>query len=89
MNDNTPTTTALKELNIGELNEQERLLLVLQLIESGVEINTAFVKDEESDVFTHQLMRISCGDYATLSQPEPLGTPLRPATGAELNQTVN
>jgi len=78
-----------EKIAIENLDTQERLKLFLQLIESGVEVNTAFIKDEQTDVFTHQILKISCGDYATLSQPEVLATPLRPATGGELGQTVN
>jgi hypothetical protein len=75
---------------INEMSDQEKLTTFLELIEAGVEINTAFVKEnEETDVFTHQLVRISCGDYNTLSQPEMLNTALVPASGAQLNQTVN
>jgi hypothetical protein len=76
-------------MNIAEMDDQTKLTTFLQLIEAGVDINTAFVKDEVSDVFTHEMIHISCGDYNTLSQPEPLATPLRPATGGELNKTVN
>lgn len=71
------------------MNEQEKLKAFLSLIEAGVVVNTAFVKGDTTDTFTHQLLQITCGDYTTYSQPEPLDIPLVPASATQLNQTVN
>lgn len=71
------------------LSDDEAILQqFFALIEEGnIEINTGFIPDDEGK-FTHQVLRITCGEYISVSQPEPLHVPLIPA-GAPAGETVN
>ena len=75
-------------MKIKKLSDEQCLNLFLELLKDRVELNTHFVVDDEGNL-THQIIALSCGEYATTSQPEPLEIPLRPCTGAEQGATVN
>lgn len=80
--------TTNKNIDIESLSDEEALGLFINLLSTRVGIETAFVPDERTGDITHQIIQVSCGDYASYSQPEPLGVILRPA-GAPQGETIN
>lgn len=70
------------------MSDEECLNKVIELLQNRVEIDTVFVADERGNG-THQVLRISCGEFVTYSQPEPLAIAVRPATAEELGVAVN
>jgi hypothetical protein len=87
VNDITTTTLTTVENEIDD--QEEALQALIQLIQDNdIEINTGFIPDEETGIYTHQVLRITCGEYVTVSQPEPLAIPLQPV-GAPEGATVN
>lgn len=73
-----------------DMSDQDKLITAVHLLENGVEINTAFIKDEDNpDVYTHQVLRVSCGEFEVYSSPEAMQTPLKIATAEDLGQRVN
>jgi hypothetical protein len=73
----------------NEYQDYECIQKFLEFLDERITINTAFVRDPETGNLTHQIIEISCGEMVSLSQPQPLDTILRPATGAEIGATVN
>lgn len=71
------------------MTDEECLTKFIEFLDERIEINTGFVRDPETGNITHQVVQISCGDFVTVSQPEPLEMVLRPATAAEIGATVN
>jgi hypothetical protein len=69
--------------------DEEVLKDVINLLETRVEINTGFIPDGESGNLTHQVLQIVCGEYVTVSAPQPLEFPLRLATAEEQGFSVN
>lgn len=78
-----------KELKISKMSDEDCLKKFLEFLETRVTLDTGFVTDPDTGNITHQVVQISCGEYVTVSHPEPLAIALRPATGAELGATVN
>lgn len=70
-------------------SDEETLKEFLTFLENGIEITTGFIPDEDTGFLTHQVIRITCGEYITVSQPEPLAFPLQPAPIAETGITIN
>lgn len=75
-------------MNIEEMNDEECLTTFLKFLDKRVSINTGLIKDEKSGNVTHQVVRIECGEMATVSEPQLLETPLRVADAAETGATV-
>lgn len=75
--------------SIEDFSDEECMEIFLALLAERVIINTGFLKDEESDNLVHQILQVHCGDLVSVSEPEVLAVPLRPATGQELGETVN
>ena len=76
-------------MKIKKMTDEECLNKFLEFLNERITLNTGFVRDPDSGNITHQVVQISCGDYVTVSQPEPLDIPLRVATGEEIGATVN
>ena len=70
------------------MTDEECLQKFLEFLSERVSINTLFVQDD-ADNLTHQILQIKCGEFVSVSEPEPLAVVLRPATGEELGATVN
>jgi len=68
--------------------DEECLKQILDLLESRVSIETSFVIDDDTGIVTHQVLKITCGEYVTVSHPEPLEVPLQLA-GIVPGTTVN
>lgn len=75
-------------MKINKMTDEECLTKFLKFLEGRVAVDTVFVQDDNGNL-THQILKITCGEYATVSQPEELAVPLRPATADELGATVN
>lgn len=75
-------------VNIKEMTDENCLNAAIQLLEQRVSINTGFIPNDEG-TFTHQVLQISCGEYVTVSQPQPLEFPLRFASAEEQGATIN
>jgi hypothetical protein len=76
-------------MKIKKMSDEECLSKFVEFLEERISITTNFVVDPDTDLITHQLMVIKCGDLATMSHPEQLELPLRVATGTEIGATVN
>lgn len=74
---------------IKNMTDEECLTTFLEFLENRITFNTGFVRDPDTGNLTHQVVQITCGEMATISQPEPLEVILRPATGEEIGATVN
>lgn len=74
--------------NIKDMSDEDVLALFLEILSTRVGIETAFVPDEDTGDITHQIMQVSCGNYASYSQPEQLGVVLRPVEGARQGVTI-
>ena len=70
------------------MTDEECLSKFLEFLEERVELSTGFVTDEKTGNLTHQVVHITCGDYVSVSQPEPLEVILRPAGGTEIEGAV-
>jgi hypothetical protein len=69
--------------------DEAKLKRFIDLLEDGIELTTGFIPDEDTGYLTHQVIRVSCGEFVTVSQPEPLVFPLTPAPIAETGITIN
>jgi len=76
-------------LNIETMNDEECLKAFLGFLKERVGINTGFVRDPDTGNITHQVVQLTCGEYTSISEPEPLEVVLRPATGEEVGATIN
>ena len=70
------------------MSDEECLQTIIQFLEDRVSINTGFVANDEG-ILTHQVLQITCGEYHTVSQPQPLDMPLVFATGEQQGVTIN
>lgn len=75
-------------MKIKKMTDEECLQAAIELLETRVSVTTGFIPNDEG-TFTHQVLQISCGDFVTVSQPQPLENPVRFATAAEQGITVN
>lgn len=75
-------------MNIEELSDEQCLKTVIEFLENRVGISTGFVPREDG-VLTHQVVQITCGEFVTVSTPQPLEVPLRFATAEEQGILLN
>ena len=75
-------------MKIKKMSDEECLNKFIEMLADRVEIDTVFVADERGNG-THQILKVSCGEFVTYSKPEPLAIPVRPATAEELGVAVN
>jgi hypothetical protein len=75
-------------MKIKKMNDEECLNKFVEFLQERVGIDTIFVADDRGNG-THQILKITCGEFVTYSNPEPLAVPVRPATAEELGETVN
>jgi len=68
--------------------DEECLQAVLNLLETRVSIETSFIINPDSNLITHQVLKITCGEYTTVSQPEPLEVPMK-LVGTLPSTTIN
>lgn len=85
----TKITTPTEEIELAPISDEEILKQLIDWMEDRVAISTGFIPDEDTGVLTHQILQITCGEYTTVSNPEPLAIPLRPVGGDELDVTIN
>lgn len=76
-------------MKIKKMTDEQCLGKFIEMLDERVSINTGFVRDDEKDIFTHQVVQITCGDLVSTSQPMPLAMPMRPATVEEMGETLN
>lgn len=76
-------------MKIKKMNDEECLKTFIDMLETRVAMNTAFVRDEETGNITHQVVQLVCGEFSSFTQPQPLANPLRLATAEEQGATVN
>lgn len=76
-------------MKIKKMNDEECLTKFLEFLQERVNITTGFVRDPETGNITHQVIKVRCGNYMSVSEPEELDVVLRVATGDEQNATVN
>jgi len=76
-------------MKISKMNDEECLTKFLEFLEERVSINTGFIRDPDTGNITHQVLQVSCGDYLSVSQPQPLENVLRLANAEEVGATLN
>lgn len=76
-------------MKINKMSDEQCLNKFLEFLKERVILNTVFVVDPETDNLTHQILHITCGEYISVSDPEPLSNVLRFATGEEQGATIN
>lgn len=76
-------------MNLKKMTDEQCLTKFIKFLDDRVSIDTIFIQDPDSGVLTHQILKITCGEYATVSQPQPLEVPLTPATAQDVGATVN
>lgn len=76
-------------MKLKKMTDEEVMNTFVEMLSDRVTLNTAFVVDNDSGNITHQIVRISCGELISMSQPEALEVILRPATAVEQGATVN
>lgn len=82
------TRTTLQIMKLKKMNDEECLNKFLEFLDTRVSIDTKFVVNDEGNI-THQILVIACGEFMTVSQPQPLEVILRPAMAEELGLIVN
>lgn len=83
------TETNDNEVTPTDGKDEEILQKFIQMIiDEGIDISVGFVPDDNG-FFTKQFLRISRGEYATLSDPVPMKVPVMPAPFPEAGITVN
>jgi len=75
-------------MKIKKMSDEECLNKFIEFLQDRVSIDTIFVADDRGNG-THQVLKITCGEFVTYSTPEPLAVPVRPATAEELGVVVN
>lgn len=75
--------------SVNAMSDEECLSLFLKLLAERITLNTGFIKEEDNDNLTHQVLQVSCGEFTTVSQPEELSVILRAATAEEQGATIN
>jgi hypothetical protein len=76
-------------MKIKKMTDRQCLDTVAELMDTRVGITTLFVQDKETDLLTHQILNIQCGEENLVSNPQKLEVPLRVATAEEMGVTVN
>lgn len=76
-------------MKLKKMNDEECLTKFLEFLNERVQLNTNFVQDPDTGLLTHQLIQITCGEFVTVSQPEPLEYPLRLATAEDFGLRLN
>ena len=76
-------------MKIKKMTDEECIQKFLEFLEDRVTINTGFVRDPETGNLTHQVIQVSCGEFVSVSQPEPIDIVLQPAPAAEQGRTIN
>ena len=71
------------------MNDDEVMQLFIEMLNTRVGLNTAFVQDNDTGNITHQVVRITCGELVSMSSPELLEMPMRPALAEEVGASVN
>lgn len=71
------------------MTDEECLTKFLEFLETRVSINTAFVRDDDTGNITHQIVEVRCGEYVSVSAPQPLEVALRIADADETGVTLN
>lgn len=75
---------------IKNLTDEECLTEVLEYLRDRVEVGVSFGQDKDSELITHSVITLRCGDYATDSAPEELPVPfMLPDIARDTNITVN
>lgn len=75
--------------NVNEMTDEEALKTFIDLLENRVSITTGFLTTGEGDVFTHQFLKVRCGELEVTSAPEILGIPLVVAPASEQVITIH
>lgn len=81
--------TFSKKNDISKLSDEECLTKFIEFLEDRVNVTTLFVRDEETGNLTHQVIQIRCGDFVSVSNPEPMEYALRLATAEEQGMSLN
>ena len=76
-------------MKIEKMTDQQALDKFVEFLSTRISITTGFAETDQDGNFTHQFMRIKCGELELISEPELLDIPLRLATATELGATVN
>jgi hypothetical protein len=76
-------------LNIEKLTDEECLALMLELLATRVKLGTAYIKDEASELLTHQVLLLHCGELKTQTAPNKLSVNLLPVEDVLKERTVN
>lgn len=76
-------------MKIKKMTDEECLKAFIEMLETRISITTGFISENDNGNITHQILQVSCGEYATVSAPERLEVELRVATAEELGATVN
>lgn len=76
-------------MNIKEMTDEELLNFVLEALAERIEFTSGFITDPQTGYATHQVLRLVCGDLATLSQPQEMDSPMQVVEPALTGETVN
>lgn len=75
-------------MKISELSDEDCLKKFLKMLDTRVGITTNFINNDDGYI-THQVLRIRCGSFISVSQPQPLASIMRLANAEELRETLN
>lgn len=78
-----------KPASIADMNDEECLAKFIEFLEERVSVTTGFIQDRETGNITHQVIQVQCGEFVSVSAPEPLEVTLRVATAEENGQLLN
>ena len=76
-------------MKIKNMTDKQCIETVAELMDTRVGITTDFLQDKQTDLLTHQILTIQCGEESLVSNPQKLEMPLRVVTAAEMGVTVN
>ena len=76
-------------MNDNTLTDEQALEQFLELLKTRISITTGFSESDKDGIYTHQFIRIGCGDLAVVSDPQPLELPLQLAPVSQLGVTIN
>lgn len=62
---------------LNDFSDEEVLIMFNNLVETRLALETRFLAEEDSDIITHQVLTVSCGDMAVISDPAELEFPVQ------------
>lgn len=77
------------EVYAKSMTDEECIAAFLKYLEDRVAISVQIIpEDPNTNLLTHQAIRVQCGDYVSVSQPSRLSDVLMIAPSADQKETV-